>query len=1130
MSTMFRCMRAYLCYIFFVYLAVFSSGNFANAAELLSVEEVDAAIASLEKDATDASKAEVLNWQQTLENLSAITQAKARIDALESKLKEFEKRKPISEKSLQIDDLEFNIESAKSQEILDRVKKLQSQIHVLEKRRTEYLASLSIEQTNSISVDGELTKLKAKLETLSALLSPQSAGKDALSQQRLSEERSLELELITLGLQKEVAMLAIPILEKDLKVIRQVTEGMKSEYVTLEKRANDIERQKSQWIKDSANAMLGKFGVKSRLAEIAQTNIDVAELLIQQSSGNNVEVIQADALATTALLAQIRRQEKSAKDRIKLIEYSGENIDRSTGDLLRRQRASLPSNRELKRRLREAIRVSTQHELASIQLNQWKIHYPLDLEGFLVDNDADIPAGLTVEDVREMIKLGVLQVDRAIKSQDAMVGAERPLIIMLKETQLASARYSSFLDTRLLWIASHPVMDLNAVKAEGHALLDVFSVSRWGAWWSSIVEDVMSLWYLWCAVFVSVVSLLWGRKWLKPLALKQNKLAQRKICVSMTPTLVAILIQFALVLPFLLLGSFIGWRSSGDVVIATGVFSMTFFGCACYLLYRLSRAEGVFVSHFQFNRALSGVFCRMMKFYMLFGMVFFGIGKMLALGDSATEIEGRLVWCLNVLLAGASMYYLWRNGKKYIHVRTRKALGLLYGLGLLLVLALVFVNLQGYFISMLTIVDGISHSLGVCWILVMVFFVLKRWMVISRRSIVMKSAQAARRESLPPEQEQSRKEELQRELEAVTEGSIQSQKLLKVVSVIALLMSMYAIWSGTLPALSVLDDVRLWKVEQSVSKSESPPVSVTSIVPGVTDLSQAEDVMEVADLGGKGYKSLQDLLMSILCLVGTYFCATNIPGLLRLTILDKLNLGAGSAFGVTTVVRYTIIIVGIVFACGLIGITWGKVQWIAAAVTLGIGFGLQEIFANFVAGLIILFERPIRIGDMVTVGGVNGRVHRIQMRATTILQFNNRELIVPNKEFITTQLVNWTLTTTVMRTKIVVGIAYGSDTEKATKLLQECASKNPRVLREPLYDVIFSSFGASSLDFELRVYVDTVDNLIPVQSELHYAVDHAFREAGIEIAFPQQDIHIRSNDAIFTSATEASEVDSNRKG
>jgi len=228
-------------------------------------------------------------------------------------------------------------------------------------------------------------------------------------------------------------------------------------------------------------------------------------------------------------------------------------------------------------------------------------------------------------------------------------------------------------------------------------------------------------------------------------------------------------------------------------------------------------------------------------------------------------------------------------------------------------------------------------------------------------------------------------------------------------------------------------------------------------------------------------------------------------------------------------VRYTIIIVGIVFACGLIGITWGKVQWIAAAVTLGIGFGLQEIFANFVAGLIILFERPIRIGDMVTVGGVNGRVHRIQMRATTILQFNNRELIVPNKEFITTQLVNWTLTTTVMRTEIFVGIAYGSDTEKATKLLQECASKNPRVLREPLYNVIFSSFGASSLDFELRVYVDTVDNLIPVQSELHYAVDKAFREAGIEIAFPQQDIHIRSNDAIFTSATEGSMVDSNRK-
>jgi potassium efflux system protein len=171
---------------------------------------------------------------------------------------------------------------------------------------------------------------------------------------------------------------------------------------------------------------------------------------------------------------------------------------------------------------------------------------------------------------------------------------------------------------------------------------------------------------------------------------------------------------------------------------------------------------------------------------------------------------------------------------------------------------------------------------------------------------------------------------------------------------------------------------------------------------------------------------------------------------------------------------------------------------------------LQEIFANFVSGLIILFERPIRVGDTVTVGTVSGTVTRIRMRATTITDWDWKELIVPNKEFITGQLVNWTLSDPVLRLRLPVGIAYGSDTKKATEVLMRVAKDDPVVLNDPPPLVVFHGFGDSTLDFELRVFIPSIDHFIKLRHHLNMAIDSAFRKAGIEIAFPQRDIHIRS--------------------
>jgi potassium efflux system protein len=213
---------------------------------------------------------------------------------------------------------------------------------------------------------------------------------------------------------------------------------------------------------------------------------------------------------------------------------------------------------------------------------------------------------------------------------------------------------------------------------------------------------------------------------------------------------------------------------------------------------------------------------------------------------------------------------------------------------------------------------------------------------------------------------------------------------------------------------------------------------------------------------------------------------------------------------------------------GSVGIGWDTVQWLAAAMFVGLGFGLQEIFANFVSGLILLFERPIRVGDTVTVGEVTGSVTRIHMRATTLVTWDRTELIVPNREFITNQLVNWTLTDSVLRVIIKVGIAYGSDTKKAEELLHKVAAEHSDVLEDPKPRVVFTQFGDSSLDFELRVFVTDPELFRTISHPINNGIDREFKAAGIEIAFPQRDLHIRTSPAESPQAAQEGLV--NRPG
>ncbi len=232
-----------------------------------------------------------------------------------------------------------------------------------------------------------------------------------------------------------------------------------------------------------------------------------------------------------------------------------------------------------------------------------------------------------------------------------------------------------------------------------------------------------------------------------------------------------------------------------------------------------------------------------------------------------------------------------------------------------------------------------------------------------------------------------------------------------------------------------------------------------------------------------------------------------LPALLEVILSERFGLGPGTRYAVASLSSYVILGIGLVMAFSTLGADWSKLQWLVAALGVGIGFGLQEIVANFISGLIILFEQPIRVGDLVTIDTADGVVTKIRIRATTIRTLDRKELLIPNKQIITGQVTNWMLSDKTARIMITVGVAYGSDVDKAMALMRQAAEEDERVLKDPAPILSFEGFDNDSLRLILRVYLDSVNNRIPTTSDLHRAINRKFNENGISIAFPQRDLH-----------------------
>ncbi len=262
-------------------------------------------------------------------------------------------------------------------------------------------------------------------------------------------------------------------------------------------------------------------------------------------------------------------------------------------------------------------------------------------------------------------------------------------------------------------------------------------------------------------------------------------------------------------------------------------------------------------------------------------------------------------------------------------------------------------------------------------------------------------------------------------------------------------------------------------------------------------------------LGGRSY-SVTDLFILIAAFFGVFLGATVVANVLRSRILNIAGISTGSQEAIASLTRYTLVALGSLVVLQVWGLDLSSLTLLASALGVGIGFGFQNIAKDFGSGLILLFERPVQVGDFVEVGEFQGTVDRIRARSTSIKTLDQVSIIVPNSYFLENQVINWSHENPLSRIAIPVGVSYSSDPEHVRKILIQSATAHSGVVRLPKPQVFFNGFGDSSLDFLLLVWIVEPNRQPSIRSDLYFQIFTLFKQEGIEIPFPQRDLHVRS--------------------
>ncbi len=833
------------------------------------------------------------------------------------------------------------------------------------------------------------------------------------------------------------------------------------------------------------------------------------ELTRSQAALNQaIETAKQQTRDKEQIYDRLETEQKRIEERV-----AAAGLTNAIGQFLRRQHADLPNTRKLQKSIREL-----KLEVGVVQSRILELEDQRSAISRTQPVVAKILAGLDSmtpdvertdieQKAKELLRVQRDHLDQLIIDQGAYFAELVDLDVMQRKLLEQTRSFGRYIDENVLWIESGNLLGPSDLLRAGEALIWLARPQGWIAigksiWGTLRASPLLSL------AFISLVIGLVGtrgkiRDWLKKSMRHSGEAASGSFRDSLR--LIALMFAVAAVWPALLW--LLSWllaspydSSEFAKTVAAGLRASLVMLLGISVLWQLCAEAGIGAKTFNWPKAVRQPLYKELRWlaWLVIPTAFFSAAMDFQSNEAFRESLGRIMFIISFLaIALAARRLLRPEGEVLKRMIGENRLGWLYqlryilhGLAVGIPAGLALAAAAGYYYTAYFLSWRMVETFWLLLGLIIFNALVQHWLKLRMRQRALQEtlgAGSASEESLADGMK------VQLEDEELDEASVNAQtaQILRTTVLVGALIGGWLIWGTTLPALSVLDDLTLWNTQVETSETLVRPDGTT----GVNKLIQQVPI------------TLTDAGLSLLIFMLAFVAARNIPGLLEITILDRLPFAPSVQYAITSLTKYIIAAVGIVIAFDAIGISWSKVQWLVAAMTVGLAFGLQEIFANFVSGIIILFERPIRVGDVVTVGNVSGVVSRIRIRATTITDWDRKELIVPNKRFITAEVLNWTLSDSIIRVVFPVAVSRGSELENTRTILLNIANAHGLVLSDPPPSVVFSGFGPGSLRFDLRVFIRRED-YAKVMDAVNTAIEEGLSKAGVEIAAERQEIQV----------------------
>ena len=976
------------------------------------------------------------------------------------------------------DDPSKRLAQASVSELEHLIAERNQQLRALQKELGDANALIITAQTRPERAQADISSNQQRIQEINALLKSAKEGSKALTREKTD---ALQAELLALESKNNLrraelngnsALQELGSSSSDLlklKLRLQEEDVLALQSLLNQKRQADSEKTVAELALE-----VSKAGTDSLLLRESSLNLKLSDYLLTVTERRN-QLTQRN-LVVRQQLDSVQQTEQALEEQISVLQGS-----LLLAKILYQQKQALPQV-SFDRTLADQIADTRLYQFELRQLRDTVSRPDEYVQTALNDMVEGEERAALSSSLLELVRSRAELLDRVNRELNAFLSESITLQLNQKQLQSMTAALRLTLDEQMFWIPSNKPLDLDWLKAAPERLHYQLTTVLWKSdvnhVWQSLVKRV-----LWFTPLLLVMLLA---IWQRPRIVQALRSLHADIGHfrndSQWHTPRAIGLNLLLALPGALVLASIGPVIQADSLghnleVGQALLSMAQVWLVFYCAYRILAPNGMAIMHFRWPRAQVAFLQPRIRALGLTTLVLTAVvtvaqAQPAALSDDVIGIA-LLMICLLLLT--------WTMGRLVFHRYSSENASFFRRLiGAVVVVQPLFFAaalVSGYYYTSLKLSARLLDTLSLVLIWILLEAVLVRGLALAARRLAWQRAQDAKQNQ--PKDGVEGDVATDDMLLDISQINEQSLRLARLMLLGVFFISLYWVWSDLLSLFTYLDNITLY--EYVSSAGAAVPIS------------------------------LRDVLDAGVIILITIALARNLPGLLEVLFLSRMRLAQGSAYATTTLLSYALSATGFVATLSVLGVRWDKLQWLVAALSVGLGFGLQEIFANFVSGLIILFERPVRIGDVVTIGNLSGTVSRIRIRATTITDFDRKEIIVPNKVFVTDQLVNWSLTDTVTRVIVRIGVAYDTDMDVARDLMMKTMQDNPRVMRDPAPVVLFLGISANTFDNELRFYVRELADRNPSIDEVLRSLVMVFRDNNIDMAFNQLDVFIKNN-------------------